>query len=837
MSFSDKTYNNSCFHEHSMFASLNIIKRLNFSISAFVLDIHNLDFLAFNQKLLTVENIKIQELTFLPEYFLITALFCLTLFAVFSVKSSSKKHHSSTKYLYENQFIFLMIFILVCYLILIYQQSNLVSLTLTSFNETIYNDSLSLVSKQILGVSSILYLLFLNKYLKDQKLNTFEYSIVLFTSIFGFFLLCGANDFITIYLAIELQGLAFYVLASFKKSSNFSVESGVKYFVLGSLSTALFLLGISLLYGLSGSLILTDFSDLFVWAFSVKSFSLSFDTLLNYLEFSQENSELSEDSVYIKLKLMSEKLNFLEEKSKFSEFKIKVPVFELLDFDSCEFSDIELYKNLSEKFLNQYNEINTNSFLGFYDNKEQVDSIFLQTSIFLFSINDFFFEDCYKNSLIDFVSISQKDSLNYQDFESLKISLIKSNFYEDVTSEKVSIADAIFGNSCSVSLSLNQDFFSNSALSFLQFADFLQTLDSKVFLKDELLVSFPDEFVFPDLSSKANLSDVFQNASILQIYMTSLVQVTNLNTFFLEFRETSSSLLSLTFDSSFAVPGFLIIILALFFKLALAPFHLWSPDVYEGSPSSSTFFFMVLSKLGIFVLLLRLCYLSFYSLIHYWQFYSIIVASTSILVGAAGGLKQRKLKSLLTYSSINNMGFVLLAFSTGSFEGVNMTFFYLIVYMLGSICIWSIILNLRLKRKNYLSKQNRDLGDLALLNESNSVAAQGLGITLFSLAGLPPMIGFLAKMGVFKVLSGISVYYLSVLNILFSVIATFYYLRVVKVVFFENILVGNLYETLNSKKVFIVNLLTFLLIFLFCNPMFLYFYSYKITLLFNKSFF
>lgn len=246
---------------------------------------------------------------------------------------------------------------------------------------------------------------------------------------------------------------------------------------------------------------------------------------------------------------------------------------------------------------------------------------------------------------------------------------------------------------------------------------------------------------------------------------------------------------------------------------------------------------MVISKFGIFVFLLRLCYFSFYSLISYWQFYSVVIASISIFVGAVAGLKQRKLKSLLTYSSINNMGFVLLAFSVGGFEGIQVKFYYLIVYMLASICIWSLILNLQLKKRSDSDKQNKDLGDLALIQESNSIVAQSLGITLFSLAGLPPMVGFLAKMGVFKALSGISVYYFSVINILFSVIATFYYLRVTKIIFFENILVGNLYVTLSSKKVFLINFLTFLLIFLFFNPMFLYLYSYKITLSLNKSFF
>ena len=92
-------------------------------------------------------------------------------------------------------------------------------------------------------------------------------------------------------------------------------------------------------------------------------------------------------------------------------------------------------------------------------------------------------------------------------------------------------------------------------------------------------------------------------------------------------------------------------------------------------------------------------------------------------------------------------------------------------------------------------------------------------------------------MGVFKALSGVSIYFFSLINILFSVVATFYYIRTIKIIFFENLLVGNLYATITTKKTFLINLLTFLLMFLFVSPMFLYFYTYKITLFLNKSFY
>ena len=728
-------------------------RKFNVATNLFALYSYDLENLSFNQVFMSIDLIKIQELTFLSEYFLITALFCLTLFALFTFQLSSKEVNLTTRFQYDNQMIFLQIYVLICYLILVVQQSNISLLGMNGFNDLVYNDPLAVTSKLIIGISSILYLMFITKYLKDQKLNNFEYYIILLTSIFGFFLLCCANDFITAYLAIELQGLAFYVLASFKKSSNFSVESGIKYFVLGSLSTALFLFGITFIYGLSGSILLTDFKDFFIWVFSANSFFLGFSSISQALEFFQEKVGLVESSP-------SEKLNFMSEKL---------------------------------------------SLLG--QNSEMMDSEF---------------NDNYQNASVEFLNVLKGGQLDYENFVKIKTSLINSNYYEDedlenfygLSNENLSelsnvqqINTNLVGDSC----------FDNiyNLLECWYFSDYmansLQIFDLK--------------------------SGIGEKSLIAQSYMPAITQIADMNSFFISFSGNETIEASSMFDLNFAIVGLIIVVLALFFKLALAPFHLWSPDVYEGSPSSSTFFFMVLSKFGIFVFLLRLCYFSFYSFIPYWQFYSIIVASTSVFIGSVAGLKQRKLKSLLTYSSINNMGFVLLAFSAGGFEGIQVKFYYLIVYILASVCIWSIVLNLQLKKNQYFEKQNRDLGDLALLQESNSVLAQNLGITLFSLAGLPPMVGFLAKMGVFKALSGVSIYYFSVINILFSVIATFYYLRITKIIFFENILVGNLYATINSKKVFIINLLTFLLIFLFFNPIFLYLYSYKITLFLSKAFF
>lgn len=808
--FTNKFIKN-CFYNYKMkstsskknFIYVNNLLNLNFllnsdSISMF----NNLEELILNPISISIDCIKMQELTFLAEYYLITTLFCLILFSLFSFKSVVGEKHFLLKFRFNNQLIFLLLFGLTCYLILVYQQMDMSLLALTSFNDTIYNDQLAFISKLIIGVSSILYLIFITQYLEDQKLSNFEYYIILLTSIIGFFLLCGANDLITAYLAIELQGLAFYVLAAFRKSSNFSIESGVKYFVLGSLSTAIFLLGVTFLYGASGSVVLTDFKDLFVWIFSTNSFFLSFENLNEALKSFQEGLVEDESSNLTELQMISDKFNLLKNKASIS-------LSENLLLKSNDFSSLKelgLYQDISEKIAHCCDTEDLN-----------IENNFWLTYNFL--IENFFIDEH-----LQLGASFQNPELYLGSFDHFKTNLLEACFYENEI-ENLTNKYNSFQN-CDLNFEA-QDFYDlNNNI------EAAEALISFIKMLDCLMVSTDADI---NLNEK-NLSLVTNGNNSID-YMFSLTNINNISSIFLDSVNLESTDYSLVFDISFVVSGMLLVIFALFFKLALAPFHAWSPDVYEGSPSSSTFFFMIISKFSIFVFLLRLCYSSFYSLISYWQFYSLLIASTSIFIGAIGGLKQRKLKSLLTYSSINNMGFVLLAFSVGGFEGVQIQFYYLIVYIIAGLCIWAIILHLKLKKKMYYEKQNRDLGDLALLQESNNIVAQGLAITLFSMAGIPPMVGFLAKMGVFKALSGVSIYFFSLTNILFSVIATFYYIRIIKILFFENLLVGNLYAAINTKKTFIINFLTFLLIFFFMSPMFLYFYSYKITLFLNKSFY
>jgi len=480
-------------------------------------------------------------------------------------------------FLFQNVFSNCIAFILFMTGYLIFNDDLLIT-NFLSFNNSIINDYLCFFTKITICLFSGFYFFIVANFFNEQKLTSFEYLLLVLFAVLGFLLMCSSNDFLTAYLTIELSAFSMYILASFKKFSSYSVDSGIKYFITGGVSSAFFLLGSSFVYGFTGSI---NFSDL--------------QNLCNY--------------------------------------------------SNTHFSTFSFY-----------------------------------------------------------------DSWNFE------------------------------------------------------FSKFLE--------------------------------------------------VTNMTTFnFLEF-------------------GLSLILISLFIKLALAPFHLWSLDVYEGSPTSSTFFFAVITKLSVFVLLLRICYQSFFSLNSCWQFYSIWIGFFSVFLGSFGGLTQRKLKTLLAYSTVSHMGYILIAFSTGTYLGIQMLLFYFFIYMISGLCIWYIVLLLKLKKRRLTNKYSKELSDLILLKKSNPGLAFSLTITMFSIAGIPPVIGFLAKMGVFLSVVGISFYLIALISVVCSVVSTFYYIRIIKVLYFEHSLVGKLYFPIKTEKTVILSFSIFLLLYFFFNPDFLYIISCKSILYF-----
>lgn len=499
----------------------------------------------------------VKEMLLSAELFLSCSILQFTFYAI-----STAYERKSGFILINNQVYYISILLLFLASSLLLNEDLLISnlVTVTS-NHFIVNDYLNFIVKLIICLTSMFFLFIINIAFRDEPINNnFEYVVLVIISTLGSLLLCSSNDLMLVYLSIELQSVAFYIMAAFKKNSNYSVENGLKYFIIGSLSSAFFLFGSSLIYGCVGSL---------------------------------------------------------------------------------NFDDLNMFLSLSSM-------------------------------------------DKYLLNKLDLVYI-----------------------------------------------------------------------------------------------------------------------------------------------------GFIILCISIFIKLAAAPFHFWSLDVYEGSPNSTTFFFSVVPKIGLFLLLTRICYTGFYNIFgEQYQIYFFMIAVLSIFVGSFGGLDQKKLKTLFAYSSITHTGYLLLAFSSGNVEGIQLMFYYLIIYMISGLCFWSVYMFIKRKQSRYFNKTNKELGDLFLLKKSNPMLAFILSIIFFSIAGIPPLVGFLAKIGIFLALIQFSVYLIAIISILLSIVSTFYYIRLIKILYFENSLVGKLYLPITTQKSLLISVLSLFIIILCVDPIIIYLIFVKAMLLF-----
>lgn len=474
---------------------------------------------------LFLEGIKL----FFPEIFLSLTILILLLYGVFLTTSRNYNYPLITKNIY---FYLLMVVALTWWLV----WNNQMEASYFFLKAFVSNDFVK-YTKLIVLTSVFLVVLVSYDYIKNYKLNNFEYFLLILCSVFSLNLLISSNDFIVLYLALEMQALCFYILAAFKKKSVYSTESGLKYFILGAFSSGLLLFSFSLIYGLTGT---TNFTEL-------------------------------------------------------------------------------SYYCLDESFVG-----------------------------------------------------------------------------------------------------------------------------------------------------------------------SNLVRV-----------------------------GLIFLVSAFLFKIAAFPFHMWSPDVYEGAPTSTTVFFAVVPKLALVGVFLRLLNLSFVKFEEMWSLLLLMSGIISVVIGGFVAFKQENLKRLLAYSGVGHVGFILLAMSTKSVTGIQVSLFYAIVYMLTSVLIWSVFLSTLSLEKNELSYSINHWGGLSSVNPSLSLV---LSLGLFSLAGIPPLVGFSAKAFVFFSLLNSSSYLSCILTVLVSVISASYYISIIKTVYFEKNKNWLYYEDLSKGFSIVIILSALGLLGLFFSP-------------------
>jgi NADH-quinone oxidoreductase subunit N len=226
--------------------------------------------------------------------------------------------------------------------------------------------------------------------------------------------------------------------------------------------------------------------------------------------------------------------------------------------------------------------------------------------------------------------------------------------------------------------------------------------------------------------------------------------------------------------------GIVFILVGLAFKISAVPFHMWAPDVYEGSPTTVTLFFTMVPKIAALTVFIRFLYVPFLELIDQWQMILVFLSIASMLFGAIAAIGQKNIKRLIAYSSIGHIGYALAGVASASNDGIQSSVIYLTIYIVMNLGFFSCLLMLR-RNDNYYES----IDDLSGLSKNHPILSFSLLVILFSLAGIPPLAGFFAKFYIFKAVIEQSMYFLAIVGLLSTVIAAFYYLRIIKIIYFD----------------------------------------------------
>jgi NADH-quinone oxidoreductase subunit N len=233
--------------------------------------------------------------------------------------------------------------------------------------------------------------------------------------------------------------------------------------------------------------------------------------------------------------------------------------------------------------------------------------------------------------------------------------------------------------------------------------------------------------------------------------------------------------------STGALFGLVFVLVGLAFKISAVPFHMWTPDVYEGAPTPVTLFFASAPKVAAVALTARVAIEAFGTQAEAWRQIVIFAALASIVVGALGAIGQTNVKRLLAYSSINNVGFVLIGLAAATVAGVSAMLVYLAIYVVMTVGSFVAVLMM----KNEAGEPIEGIGDLAGLSRTRPALAWSLMALMFSLAGIPPLFGFWGKLVVFQAAVEADLIALAAIGIAASVIGAYYYIKIVKIMFFD----------------------------------------------------
>ena len=237
-------------------------------------------------------------------------------------------------------------------------------------------------------------------------------------------------------------------------------------------------------------------------------------------------------------------------------------------------------------------------------------------------------------------------------------------------------------------------------------------------------------------------------------------------------------------DNTGAVFAMVFILVGLAFKVSAVPFHMWTPDVYEGAPTAITSYFAVVPKVAGFAVLIKFMLIPFSNILAEWQTIIIFMSIASMILGSVAAIGQKNIKRLLAYSSIGHIGYALAGVATGVVSGYESAIIYIVIYVIMNIGAFSC---LYLLKKDGEYKEN--ISDLSGISKKHPILAISFLLILFSLAGIPPLGGFFAKFYVFTAVLEQQMYALAIIGLLTTVISAFYYLKIIKTIYFDDSLI------------------------------------------------
>ena len=264
-----------------------------------------------------------------------------------------------------------------------------------------------------------------------------------------------------------------------------------------------------------------------------------------------------------------------------------------------------------------------------------------------------------------------------------------------------------------------------------------------------------------------------------------------------------------------AIFAMVFILVGLAFKVSAVPFHMWTPDVYEGSPTSITSYFAAVPKVAGLAILIKFMLVPFLNILLEWQTIIIFISIASMILGAVAAIGQKNLKRLLAYSSIGHMGYALAGVATGAVAGYKSSIVYITIYVVMNIGVFSC---LYLMKKDSVYKEN--ISDLSGISKKHPLLALSFLIILFSLAGIPPLGGFFAKFYIFSAVLEQKMYALAIIGLLTTVISAVYYLKIIKTIYFDENKLS--FDVVNNKIILSTILISCtLLVTFFLYPSFL----------------